>query len=62
MADVAQKAINANDVTLGNAVVKTGIKQFKVLDTTPQTKTLPTIAQVEAKYTDRLDDKSYYNT
>lgn len=60
MADVMQKAINANDIKLGGAVIKTQ-RNIQKLDTTPGTVTVRTVAQVEARYDNRMDKVRYYS-
>jgi hypothetical protein len=59
MADVMQKAIIANDIRNGSALAgvdKKGNKQVLV----PSINIVPTAASVEAEYTNRFDDVSYY--
>ena len=60
MADVAQKAINANDVKYSSIVSKTGNKTVNTREPSDETPTGTTVAAVEAKYTDRFDDNQYY--
>lgn len=62
MADVMQKAINANNITRGRVIIKTGGgKGTQVFEGVPGTQTLDSAAQVEAKLTDRMDDPRYYS-
>lgn len=62
MADVMQKAINANDIKRGYVVIKTGGgKGILSYAGVPGLQTLDTAAQVEAKLTDRMDDPRYYS-
>lgn len=62
MADVMQKAINANSLKRGYVVIKTGGgKGIQTFAGVPGTQTLDSAAQVEAKLTDRMDDPRYYS-
>lgn len=60
MADVANKAISANDVKYSSIVTKTGITDVNTREPSDETPTGTTVAANEAKYTDRFDDRNYY--
>ena len=62
MADVMQKAINANPIKRGYVVIKTGGGEgVQTFAGVPGTQTLETEAQVEARFTNRMDDPRYYS-
>ena len=61
MADVAQKAINANDVINGAVVVKSAgaPTRFQTID--PEVNPVQSAADMEARLTGRMDDPRYYS-
>lgn len=58
MADVAQKAINANEIKSGTAVVKTAETRYQTVN--PVDNKSPTTASMETRLTNRFDDPTYY--
>jgi hypothetical protein len=59
MANDINKAISANQIKNGTTVVTTTVTgEYSTIDT--YVKNTPTIESIQAKYTDRFDDPSYY--
>ncbi len=60
MANDITKAISANELKNGTAVVTCSrVGEYSVLNT--YVKNTPTLAAIEAKYDNRFDDPSYYH-
>jgi len=59
MADIARKAISANDIFNGSVIVFTADKlAYNKIE--PTINKVTPVAQLESRYTDRWDDVRYY--
>lgn len=59
MADIARKAVSANDIFNGSIIIFTAAKLSTNKIEPPVNKVTP-VAQLESRYTDRWDDVRYY--
>lgn len=60
MADVVALAISGDDPGLASSVSHYGSKITFSIKEESKAQTPPSVAEVEAKYTDRFDDTTYY--
>lgn len=62
MADVADKCISANPIRGGGAVIKIAAKECQIKQQSSGLYTQIAPSGLETKYTDRFDDRGYYDS